>query len=480
MTTHYSKFLGIKHKDLQSKGVYDGYIEKDSLLHLDPLLLRECDIPEFAKAYKDFLKYFESFIILTKNVKEENIHDRFFKQMVNLLTFSEISNTGLGYSVRNTKGRGVSGSLSIQLAKSAYEIIKAGLVDPEIFGLMPFIEDNIGSDRISDMTLSILHKNFLLYTQRISMELKIVTQKYRLNGVIYEVPFYRGQPMHFIPMKFLADIPIAHDYDDIDNVCNYNNELKKRVANIIGVSWSQYKDYKKSDWREIILHHRDCYDAVINYYKRLNGIAYDFIQDNKNQYNDIYLAEILEKYPLKCPKDRTYTIEEEIYNLTLAICNQFKHLVEDNRISELFYRKKRTPDETDWQMLLYTIADTYKEAASLDVAITREDNPGVGEMDFHITKGAQANTVIEIKRSNNKNLIHGYRSQLVAYMKAERAKSGIFIVIVENGNADAIKAIIKKVQTDMRKNGEYIPEVIYINGSRQLPASNYKYTIPCL
>lgn len=83
---------------------------------------------------------------------------------------------------------------------------------------------------------------------------------------------------------------------------------------------------------------------------------------------------------------------------------QFKKLVEYNRLSELFYRNKRSPDETDWQLLLYTIADTYKQAAKLDVSITREDNPGVGEIDFHLTRGSKANTVIEIKRSNNERV----------------------------------------------------------------------------
>lgn len=80
--------------------------------------------------------------------------------MVNRFTFKEIPNTGLGFSKGNTKGRGISGALSIQLAHSAYTIINAGLEDPEIFGLMQLIEDNMAADRISDMTIAILQKHF--------------------------------------------------------------------------------------------------------------------------------------------------------------------------------------------------------------------------------------------------------------------------------------------------------------------------------
>lgn len=112
------------------------------------------------------------------------------------------------------------------------------------------------------------------------------------------------------------------------------------------------------------------------------------------------------------------------------------------------------------------------------MAITREDNPGVGEIDFHITKGSKANTVIEIKRSTNENLIHGYRTQLPAYMKAERAKSGIFMIIMEKDNIEEVKQKIAEVQKDMVVNAEYIPEIIYINGMKQHSASNRNYKFP--
>lgn len=212
-------------------------------------------------------------------------------------------------------------------------------------------------------------------------------------------------------------------------------------------------------------------------YKSLNAVPYNFTLDEEDQYRDVLLQELLEEIPFQKPTEYEND-EDEIYQLALAMCNQFKHLVEHNRISELFYRHNRTPDETDWQLLLYTVADTYKTAGKLDLSITREDNPGIGEIDFHITKGAKANTVIEIKRSTNENLIHGYRTQLPAYMKAERAKSGIFMIIMEKNNIDEIKSKIAEVQKDMKNKGEYIPEIIYINGMHQQSASKRTYKNP--
>ena len=63
-------------------------------------------------------------------------------------------------------------------------------------------------------------------------------------------------------------------------------------------------------------------------------------------------------------------------------------------------------------------------------------------------------------------------------MKAERAQSGIFIVIMEKNNIDEIKRKIGEVQKDMKEKGEYIPEIVYINGMRQYSASNRKYINP--
>ena len=147
------------------------------------------------------------------------------------------------------------------------------------------------------------------------------------------------------------------------------------------------------------------------------------------------------------------------------------------RLSEILYRKNRKPDETDLQLLLWMVADTYKNAGEFDVAITRESNPGVGELDFQITRGAKANTVVEIKRSCNKDLLHGYRTQLAAYMNATQATDGLFMVIVEDDSIDEIRAQLEDVKKDMFEKGEYIPAVIYINGKHQPSASNPGYKL---
>lgn len=51
MAIHYSQYFNLLHQDFVSKGVYNAFLDKDSLLHVDPLLLKGCLIPEFKESY---------------------------------------------------------------------------------------------------------------------------------------------------------------------------------------------------------------------------------------------------------------------------------------------------------------------------------------------------------------------------------------------------------------------------------------------
>lgn len=481
MAIHYSTYFGVDHEDLTIRGVFDACVDVDIKMHVDPLLLKKCQVPEFKDAYDLFFEYFNRFVDIVPMVKHPDSSDRFFRKMVEFFTLSEIPNTGLGYSEGHTHGHGISGSLSIQLANSAYEIIKAGIVNPKFFGWMQLIEDQMGADRISDMTIAILQNNFLSYTERVAHELNLAVRKYKTPyDSIYQVPFYKGKPIHFIPMDLLTDLPVANSWEEIDDVCSYNNALKRRVAGIIGVTWKEYNEYTKSDWKQILITNPDCYNEAIRLYDSLSGVGYDFNTDSKDVYYNVKLLRLIKSNPFKYIFNPKKKAADEIYDLSKAIIDQFKHLIEDRRLSELFYRKHRSPDETDWQLLLLTVAETYQKAGDFDAHVSREANPGVGEIDFQITRGSTANTAIEIKRSSNKDLLHGYRQQLAAYMRAENADNGIFIVIMEDNNIDEIKDKIRMVQEDMQAKGEYIPEVFYINCMKQPSASDPSYDSPAL
>ena len=474
----YNKHFGVSVEAFESKGVFNAFVGQDSKFHIDPLLLRGSDIPEFRNAYEDFLNYFRAFVPLVRHVSRPDTSDRFFNQMVKRFTFPELQYTGLGFSKDNARGNGISGHLSLQLATSAYEIIRAGHEDPEIFALMPLIEDQIGQDRISDMTIAILRRHFLAYTQRISEELGLEVKQYPLTyDEIYRVPFLGKNAVHFIPKAFLNDLFIATSFEDISDASDYNDRLKARIAKIIGITWRDYEKFTKADWKRIILEEDVCYAAAIDYYKSIKGVSYNFDLDRHDKYLDLKFAKLAFDNPIQFLTRIFKSPEEKVYNWTMTICEKFKRLIEDNRMSELVHRCRRTPDETDWQLLLYMVAEAYVDGAKINLDITRENNPGNGEVDFKFSQGT-AKTIVEIKRSGNKDLLHGYRTQLPAYMRAEQTDYGLFVVIFDDpSHVDDVKSKVDQVIKDMKDKGKQICPIIYVKGYSQPTASKPEYKL---
>lgn len=475
---YYSDYFGVPALSFKEKGVFNGKIREDSRLHIDPMLLRNSSIPEFQTAYEDLMNYFRKFVPLTRiyNISSGNRKENIFKGIVKHCMFKELPNTGLGYSTGFGRGNGISGKLSRQLADTAIQIITAGFQEPAIFGLLQLFEENIGADRISDMTIAILKRHFLSYTQRISSELGLEVRNYRLNyDNCYNVPFIHGNPIIFIPESFLATLPLALDFDDIDRVSNYNYMIKRKLASLIGEEWEKCREFKKSDWKKFIFDHPECIGYLSAQVPKIQPVPYDFDIDDEDVYLGLRVAYLAEKEPLKVPPTNH---SDKVYTVTLAICNKFKKLVENNQISQLLYRLNRNHDEKDWQILLYAIAESYLEGGHYDVHVSREENPGVGQLDFLFSYGARQKVVVEIKRSGNQNLLHGYRTQLEAYKNAVGTTRGIFMIIIEEDDAlPRIHSELEAVIADMKEKGEPLSHVIMIDGRSKPSASNPKFKI---
>lgn len=470
MALHYSKYLGVKHSQLVACGVYDGFLDHDSKLHIDPMLLKNSQIPEFLDAYKAFISYFDRFYALQPYVINRSVKkDRFFSSMVTHFTFPEIPNTGLGYSEKRVGGNGISGKIAENLANSSCDIIGAGIQDREIFALMHFLEDGIGADRISDMSIHILSAKFLAYTARVSEELHIETQHYEYKGTTYDVPFYNGNPIYFIPESFLTDLKMARDVTDIDYVASYNSTLRHKVCAAIQGNWEDFEKLSKSEFREVVYRNRVALNELLAYVRDMRTCGYDFRQDHNEEYDNMVLEEILQDHPL----DLNVPLQEGneadyVFELTRKICYHFKYLVENCRMYRIMLEKGGSyKRETDWQHLLFVVASSYLEGGRYDIDLSAEADEGAGELDFKLSHGAFAKTVVEMKLSDNSNLLHGYVTQLPKYLNAERGDHGLFVVIlIDNEEKGQMQTLRNK-----KINFEETNEIIFVDAKPKVSAS---------
>lgn len=276
----YSEIFKVSSEDLEAKGVFNADVDSDSQLHIDPSLFKSCKIPEFDGAYNEFNEYFAK--VFTGIVPYARTNQRFFDQLVKHLSFREIASTCLGYSQSGTHGSGIGGKLATQVATTILDIYDLGIDNPVVFEMMPFFEEGIGADRISDMAANLLIRRLINYTQRVCAELDIpMKPSVRLGGRPTDVPTYRGIGYVFVPTEVLCDLPTARSYDDIDSVCHYNDMFRRRICQAIGERWTDIKNVPKSRLKQYLFENPDVFKQFVDEYEHSTHVPYNFHADRR-------------------------------------------------------------------------------------------------------------------------------------------------------------------------------------------------------
>jgi len=459
----YHEAFGIKATELKKLGVYDGFINKDSEFYVFPKLFKGTVVEEFKNSYSKYQEHFSNIVKILKFSKEPSKNDKFFREVLKKFEFHELAHVGLGYSKSNKRGSGVGKGFAEQLAKSAFDIVKAGIEDPEIFELIGLLEEGIGADRISDMFISILTEDFLNYTQNIATKLKLVTSKYQYGEKVYLLPYYNDTSIIFVPSEVLIKLPVAFDRDDISMVCAHNERLRDKINQVISRAFDKGR-LQKSALKDLLINNPKIANELIKTYQNKIDSGYDFDYDPSG---DFVWQTIAKEYSLEYP----IVIDENKKPIEIVndICNHYKTLVEDNGLFKMFHN----PDgsyrpESFAQMLFFAIADSYCTANNLD--ISPESDAGRGPVDFKVSQGSTKINV-EMKLSRNPRLLHGYENQLPIYDKAEKTNNSIFfIILLDESHMKSIKKIYDyKVKNETVENK--LPEIIVVDATLKSSAS---------
>jgi hypothetical protein len=356
-----------------------------------------------------------------------------------MLKFREIPSTGLGYAKDDTEGSAIGRGLASQLADLASDIIDAGVDDPAIFELVGLLQEGMGADRISDMTVSIILPDLLAYTERIAHELGVATEHRTVRGTSYNLPIIpqSRRAIILLPQAILRHLPVAESWEDIDTVASHNADLRQRVNPIIGSTWRRAtgRQVSKADLRETLLKHPELLKELLEQYKRKPAAPYDFLRDPAGQQVWYYTSqEEAERNPLDLRGFQPVTLGN-VVDIVRLICDKYRALVEDNRLYRVLYNDDGSVrHERIAQLGFFAIASAYCDANKLD--LSPEVNSGPGPVDFKISHGLPAKVNVEVKLSSNQRLVHGFETQLPLYDQAE--KSGFsFMLIVRVGDSRA-------------------------------------------
>lgn len=468
MPQRLSSILKVSSKKLESKGVFNAFVDIDSKLYIDPSLLKSVTIPEFATSHEEFRNYFEKIIHILKKSKIKG--DLFWRNARSRLKFKEFEAVALGYSVGSKKGNAIGNTIANNLTITANEIIKAGIDDPVIFELIGLFEEGVGADRISDITVNVIKNDLIAYTQRVCKELNINLRLFGRSKM--QLPFnpITGDPIVFTPKELLQDIPIAFSWEDIDRVCQENAELRNRVNKVIGGTW-KYATSKvsKKVLRRTLIENPEALKDLIKQYNQKPKQSYNFAADKSGQ---VIWAELAEKavneYPLNLAKF-AHVSSKNILKIVLTICSQYEKLIENNGWYEFLYDNTgKLRNERFAQKLFYGIADQY--CLANDLNLSREPNAGSGALDFKVTKGYSAVVTVEIKYSSNTSLVRGFTTQLPIYNKAEGASESVYVILRTTHSEysiNRIKGLINKANDEEKK----VPYLMVIDARPKKSAS---------
>lgn len=464
MQLRYSEHFNINKKEFDDLGVFNGFILHDSLYFLNPKLIKETKNEFFLDSYNKLTKRFLNIISLIDKVKiPDKTKDIYFKAAVKAIKSKEMGYIGLGYSSAGKDGNGIGEILATSIASTCFKLIKLDVVEPELFELLGVFKEQIGVDRLSDMTIKIIQDDILKYTEYISTKLDLPVREYEKYKVAYN-EYDNNNPLFFIPTSLLSKLPTWDNmfYETITD----DKEILDFINLEFGKEYQKYLDKKEYREKAIIKNTKIIKDLIVKY-KSSADTSYDFLTDPSNDFNWIdEILELVDNNPLTINKD------EDIYIIVQTICNKFKYLLENTNAYKLLYHDgTRKKHESASQQAFQLFATSYCDANNLD--ISPESNGGRGPVDFKFSQGKEK-VLVELKLSTSNDLIHCLETQIKIYKKSEGTNQSILLVLMvgtnENNAISKIEKLIK-YKNELAKKEKYLPEIIDADALIKLSAS---------
>lgn len=467
-----SKYLGVSEITFKVNGIFDvTNVPYDERYFIDVFTMKGSNIVEFENSYTEFLEYFSSITDVLQVSKNKG--DAHWKEAYEHLLFKEFQGIFFGFSKTIGKGNGIGTVFANQMTKAAHTIVKNGITDPEVFLFAPFLEDDIGFDRISDMVVSILFNNFARYTERMCKDLNI-TKNLKLvkgrDGQEFLLPWYVNKqkkikfPIFLCPQRFSRRIPGNFDWEDPFDFYMDNGFYKNKIDELIKKQFNKEqvskKDIKKTDLKDVLLENKSVFKKIVEEISSTDSVK-------------VTLKKGAEEFARLSVYQSPKKDVNNIPDLVKFICEKFKHQVENKGYWRSFYQNGYHLNEEHIQAYFYFLAESFCEAFKSD--IFPEHHTGIGRVDFRVGVTGIKPVLVEVKLSFHGQLFHGYEVQLPKYLKAENAEKGVYLVVkLLEDNEFFIKKTDKERLAVLAKNQEKINRRIEMLASRQFQGS-----IPC-
>jgi hypothetical protein len=142
-------------------------LDVDTELFVDPFLVFKEQAGRWADAHDKLIAHFNRAFVL---VAEGNCNPQTlaYRKAVDVLVCREPRELCLGYTAQGTGGAGSGLGFARLMAQDIVEAIKRGLEHPRHFEELGILREGIGSDRISDITCTVLKPELIAHTREVA------------------------------------------------------------------------------------------------------------------------------------------------------------------------------------------------------------------------------------------------------------------------------------------------------------------------
>lgn len=473
----FSKWFGIEPLELSKAGLIDPFLDVDTPLFIDPILLEKSAIPQISGPAHAALRacFGNIFRLLAMSAAEG---DAAWKGAQRLLVLTEAPFNGLGYGQGARAGSSRPSELRETILRISKEVVKLGEADPEMISLMGFFEENVGPDTISDLTSHIIFPQLAEITKDFCQKHGIPVSKSSASPN-FELPHFTGkndkrQAIVLVPSDIVRDLPMAQDWSEVMEAVQKNQAIRDSVnAFLAGIARPTVAE-RKAALRKAAMRSNQTINAFVHAMKDA-AKHYDPSLDKLGYYK---LRNILNADPKAFLSLTAFNGSKgplEVKRIVLETIEMFKHHVEKGNLWEELWVDGKPKKERAAQLIYFAIADCYCRANNID--ISPEAHMGGGPIDFKFSVGYNARVLVEMKRSGGQ-VVHGYETQLEIYKDAARTNYGIFVIIDYGDGLVPKLNKIWSIQKAHQAMGKETSDIIVIDATKKASASKRNLVAP--
>ena len=385
-----------------------------------------------------------------------------------LFSFSGVKDINLGFSSTG-KDTGFGDVLSKQVISDAFDIVKAGSTQPEIFQLIGLFEEKVGPDRLSDMIATLVFDDIVQYTRNINHKLEINSTTYKdikFNDLDIAYNPYKKCQLLYIPKDILHELPIARCWDEVERIAAENDAIRKEINDEVGENWYKLATSDRKHYIKEVFKNPEKCRRVIESYKNESIESYNL--KNNLDYSAIYA--------FKTMKDSGVFnyLEHFDYRLitsfdgAIKVLELFKEFIEQNKGWEIIKEAPSRKKEKFVQRLIHLAGLFFCDTNNLDMSF--EANEGSGSVDLKVSRGIDK-TVVEVKLSSNKDCLHGYDIQIEEYAKAEKTSQKVFVYVDDENHPSRLESI-NECRNKKMAEGLNPPTIFIVDAKEKESASN--------